>query len=370
MSAYDSYIFDRKKQKIWTEGRCYTPAEIRQILLHTPAEYQAVMQEVCHFLTEWFDDSPCLQVQTSGSTGTPHLFSASKDCMMESARMTCSFLELHAGDTALLCMPLKYIGAKMMVVRALITGMNLIVRPPSGHPLSDVTVPLRFAAMVPFQVFNTLQIAREEARLKQIGILLIGGSPIDRALENTLALFPNRIYSTYGMTETLSHIALRPLNGELADGSYTPFPTVTLTTDADGCLQIHAPAISSTRIQTQDIVDLFPDNRFVIKGRKNNIINSGGIKIQIETVEQILSGLLSSPFAVTAAPDPGLGEQVVLLTENREEVIRHRKEIVSSLPRYHAPRQIIPVDHIPKAGNRKIDRCRCQEIAIQYIRDL
>lgn len=132
------------------------------------------------FLEKWFDASPVITVHTSGSTGAPKELVVRKDRMMQSARLTCEFLNLQAGDTALLCMNLRYIGAMMVVVRSLVAGLNLIVRPASGHPLSDIEEPLRFAAMVPLQVYNTLRVPEEKARLEQTDILIIGGGAVER----------------------------------------------------------------------------------------------------------------------------------------------------------------------------------------------
>lgn len=142
---------------------------------------------------------------------------------MQSARLTCEFLNLQPGDKALLCMNLRYIGAMMVVVRSLIAGLNLFVRPATGHPLADINESLKFAAMVPLQVYNTLQVSVEKERLQQTDILIIGGGAVDSALEAEIKRLPGAVYSTYGMTETLSHIALRRLNGASASEHYYPF---------------------------------------------------------------------------------------------------------------------------------------------------
>ena len=155
------------------------------------------------FESEWKAPSPYLEVQTSGSTGTPKRMQVRKEQMIYSARMTLSYLGLWPGDKALLCLPLRYIAGKMMAVRAWVGGLDLLLREPSGHPLAEVTEPIRFAAMIPMQVYNSLQVEEERQRLAAIDILIIGGGPIDAALEQALQALPGRIYSTYGMTETL-----------------------------------------------------------------------------------------------------------------------------------------------------------------------
>ena len=199
-------IFDRQQQRLLLEGKEYAPEDISRLVAEGAGNCPPALWDLYLFLNEWFDASPVITVHTSGSTGVPKGLVVRKDRMMQSARLTCEFLNLQAGDTALLCMNLRYIGAMMMVVRSLVAGLNLVVRPASGHPLSDVEVPLKFAAMVPLQVYNTLRVPEEKERLEQTDILIIGGGAVDDSLEAEMSALPTAVYSTYGMTETLSHI--------------------------------------------------------------------------------------------------------------------------------------------------------------------
>jgi len=292
--------------------------------------------------------------------------------MEASARITCRFLGLHEGDTALLCMPLDYIAGKMMVVRALTCGLKLIVEEPSSQPLQDSTLstlhsPLDFAAMVPLQVWNLLQKTPE--RLRQIRHLLIGGGAINDELAEALKDFPNYIWSTYGMTETLSHIALRRLNGPERSDWYTPFEGVTVSLNDEGCLVIDAPAVHDGPLVTNDIAELSTFNsqlstqQFRILGRKDNVICSGGIKIQIEEVERLLRPHLTAPFMITKAPDVRLGEQVVLLTESTD-ISAIQTCCRQVLPRYWQPRRILPVEHIPMTETGKPARAEAERMAI------
>ena len=231
--------------------------------------------QLSEFISDWKSASPYLEVQTSGSTGTPKRIMVRKEQMVNSARLTCDYLGLRQGDKALLCMPLRYIAGKMMVVRSLVAGLDLVIREPSGHPMADIDMPLRFAAMIPLQVYNTLQVPEERERLCQIDILIIGGGSIDHELETRIQELPICVYSTYGMTETLSHIALRRLNGPDASPYYTPFPSVKLSLSTDDTLIIDAPLVTDETLVTNDVAELLPDGRFRILGRKDNIINSG-----------------------------------------------------------------------------------------------
>ena len=303
------------------------------------------------FLAEWHNESPTVLVHTSGSTGKPKPMYVEKRRMEASARITCQFLGLEPGDTALLCMSLDYIAGKMMVVRAQTCGLRLLSVAPSGHPLDTVVEPVDFAAMVPMQVFNSLQVPEERERLKQIKHLIIGGGAIDDALAKELAGFPNHVWSTYGMTETLSHIALRRLNGPEASDWYTPFEGVSLSQTDEGCLVIDAPAVHDGPLVTNDIVEL-SEKGFCILGRKDNVICSGGIKIQIEEVERLLKPHLSAPFMITKRADKKFGEQVVLLTESMD--MDDIKDICQKvLPKYWQPRSYAHIDALPMTETGK-----------------
>ena len=252
------------------------------------------------FLSEWNNNSLFVHVQTSGSTGVPKPMLAEKRRMLASARITNDFLGLCEGDVALLCMSLDYIAGKMMVVRSMERGLKLFTVEPSGHPLNHCQsaiddCKIDFAAMVPMQVYNTLQVPEERERLMGIRHLIIGGGAIDDALGAELKNFPNAVWSTYGMTETLSHIALRRLSGPEASDWYIPFPSVKVSLSEDGCLFIDAPEVCPECLVTNDIAEISTQG-FRILGRKDNVICSGGIKIQIEEVESRLRPFFRTLF--------------------------------------------------------------------------
>ena len=312
------------------------------------------------FLEEWNNPSPFVHVQTSGSTGAPKPMLVEKQRMLNSARITCDFLGLREGDTALLCMSLDYIAGKMMVVRALERHLKLITVEPSGHPLDNDLCQIDFAAMVPMQVYNALQVPAECERLKQIRHLIIGGGAIDDALAAALKSFPHHVWSTYGMTETLSHIALRKLNGPEASDYYTPFPSVKVSLNDESCLVINAPEVCSERLVTNDIAEL-REGRFRILGRKDNVICSGGIKIQIEEVERLLRPHLPQPFLITKRPDAKFGEVVVLLSEGPVDEARAVCERI--LPKYYQPKAYLHVDKIPLTETGKPARKQAETLA-------
>lgn len=332
------------------------------------------------FLQEWNSPSETLLVHTSGSTGKPKPMWVEKQRMLNSAHITCDFLGLRPGDSALLCMSLDYIAGKMMVVRSIERKLRLFSVKPSGHPLSDeslakmVKMDFDFVAMVPMQVYNTLQVPQERERLSRIKHLIIGGGAIDDALAEELRSLPGAVWSTYGMTETLSHIALRRLNGEEASEWYQPFDSVGVSLNSDGCLVIDAPLVCSEPLVTNDIAEIkqqetsshssdassslktsSPHVLFRIKGRKDNVICSGGIKIQIEEVENLLRQHLDAPFLLAKKKDEKFGEIAVLVTESGdlEGVEAICRQV---LPKYWVPRQYLHFDQLPMTETGKPKR--------------
>ena len=315
------------------------------------------------FLEEWNKPSEFVEVKTSGSTGEPKRMMVEKRRMLNSARITCDFLGLKEGDTALLCMSTDYIAGKMMVVRSIERGLKLISVEPSGHPLSHLsalTSHLSLVAMVPMQVYNSLQVPEEKERLMQIKHLIIGGGAIDEAMERELREFPNAVWSTYGMTETLSHIALRRISGPDASDWYTPFPSVEISQNDDGCLVINAPEVCAETLVTNDIVEIV-NKRFRILGRKDNVICSGGIKLQIEEIERELKPYVRVPYIISKRKDEKFGEVVVLLTESSTEVAQAICE--KHLPKYHQPKAYIHVDQIPLTETGKPARKKAEILA-------
>lgn len=333
---------------------------------------------VKEFLVEWGNDKPTVLVHTSGSTGTPKPLYVEKRRMLNSARITCDFLNLQPQDTALLCMPLDYIAGKMMVVRSLERRLRLLTVIPSGHPLSETSLSeldnpeceIDFAAMVPLQVYNSLRVPAECERLKRIKHLIIGGGAVDEALVAALRSFPNAVWSTYGMTETLSHVALRRLNGSAASEWYEPFDSVRISLDTDDCLIIDAPLVCDQLLRTHDRAEVKTEKDkegklrtlFRIIGRKDNVINSGGIKIQMEEVEKALKPYLMKPYLITKRHSEKFGEEVVLLTESKDlQAIRSICEKV--LPKFHQPHDYQKVSSIPLTETGKIARAKALLLA-------
>lgn len=319
------------------------------------------------FLAQWHSESPFMEVHTSGSTGKPKCMEVEKSKMLKSAQVTCDFLHLSAGQTALLCLPLEYIAGKMVVVRSLEWNLRLLVVEPTNRPLRELSEVPNFAAMVPSQVLESLKYPDERELLKQIDCLIIGGGSISSQLQQKLKDFPHEVWSTYGMTETLSHIALRRLNGADASDCYVPFPEVQISLSDEDCLTISAPWAVASPLITNDIAEINGDGTFRILGRKDNVICSGGIKIQIEEVELALRPFISQPFLITSQPDPKFGEVVVLLVTSPINEASIQQLCKKALPKYWIPKYIYEVDSIPLTATQKPARKRAKDLALYFM---
>jgi O-succinylbenzoic acid--CoA ligase len=314
-------------------------------------------KSIGQFLLDWLDHSTTLEVKTSGSTGKPKTILLKKEYMVNSALATGSYFGLSAKDSAVLCLPAGYIAGMMMLVRAMVLGLNLYIIPPSSSLVVENNRSFDFGAMVPLQVMNSLPLVHK------IKTLLIGGASVSAALRSKLADGENSIYESYGMTETITHIAVRALNNlkGAANGGGMPFqtlPNIKLSQDQRGCLVIDAPKVSDETIITNDVVELISETEFRWMGRFDNVINSGGVKLNPERIEQILSGYLTMPFFVTGIEDDRLGQKLVLLVEGNDS-LDTVQAILNSVPELHTyqrPKQILSTARFQRTLSGKIKR--------------
>lgn len=313
-----------------------------------------ILAELAQFLATWFSPCPWMTLHTSGSTGKPKEIHASKDAMRASAHLSCQALEMQPGDTALLCLPLRYIAGQMMVVRALIGNLNLLIEEPSSTPLGQRQANL--VSLVPMQAITTLQQPDGAAQLNRMGTILLGGGFIPAALEEALQPLSCRVFATYGMTETLSHIALRPLNGTGRSAWYRPLPGISLQQTREGTLSITAPHLGIAEMATHDRAELRPDGCFRILGRLDTVINSGGIKIQAEELETRLQQATGLAILARPLPHPVLGECIELLWEGRPEDEPRLRRACEVLPRYYRPHSVQRVDTLPRTLSGKLIR--------------
>jgi O-succinylbenzoic acid--CoA ligase len=296
------------------------------------------------FLLDWFDSKDFIEMETSGTTGTPKTISVSKQAMVDSALATGDFFDLQPGNRALQCLPVKYVAGKMMLVRAMILGLDLEFVAPSSHPMRNNEIDYDFVAMVPLQSQNSIN------ELKKVKKMIVGGAAINKALEKQLLKLPTEVYETYGMTETITHIAAR----KLGEKAFTVLPNVTISYDDRNCLVIHAPRISPDVIITNDIVELVNENQFIFLGRMDNVINSGGIKLIPEQIEEKLASKIHQRFFIASKPDNELGHKVVLVIEGEKKDFD--ESLYEALDKYEKPKEIIFVPKFEETPTGKILR--------------
>ncbi len=306
---------------------------------------------VGHFIENWLSEEEAITVKTSGSTGIPKEIKLQKLHMQNSANATGQFFNLPENITALLCMSTDFIGGKMMLVRALVLGWDLTVVEPTKNPLKNHQGNFYFAAMVPYQAYNSIK------DLHKIKKLIIGGGVVSEDLENNLQSINTEVFSTYGMTETISHIAIRALNGDKKSVNFQALPNVHFSLNENDCLLIHAPTISENDVVTNDVVHLLSETQFNFLGRIDNVINSGGIKVHPEVVEEKLSKYLDMPFFISSEKDSALGEKVVLVVESNITLKNEEfTEVFERLSKYEKPKKIISMQKFIYTETGKIRR--------------
>ena len=305
------------------------------------ADFQKALGD---FLIDWFDDKTYIEMNTSGTTGAPKLIRVEKEAMVSSALSTGDFFFFYPGNKVLHCLPVDYVAGKMMFVRSFILGLDMDFVEPNSNPLEYNDVKYDFAAMVPLQAKNSL------AKLTNIKKIIIGGVKIHKSLEQELVKLPNEIYETYGMTETITHIAAK----RVGERAFTVLPNVTVSSNENNCLVVHAKKINPEPIVTNDIVEIVSDTQFVWLGRFDNVINSGGIKLIPEKIEEKLSTHIPRRYFVYGQADDVLGEKVVLYVEG--EPIAIDEEVFSVLDKYEKPKNIIFIPKFTVTATGKIVR--------------
>jgi len=321
-------------------------------------EYAKLMPlGVDSFLRDWFSNYKSIIVQTSGSTGIPKKISLKKESFINSAVATGKFFNLEENTTALMCLSPTYIAGKMMLVRAMVLGWNLDVVEAVSNPLSRTDKRYDFCAMVPMQAAASLQ------QLNSINTLIIGGGVISKSLRGQIQYLKTNVYATYGMTETITHIAAKKINHIDKEDSYSLLPDIAIKKDKRGCLVIYAPKIADKEVITNDLVEIIDSYHFKWVGRYDNIINSGGIKLMPEKIEEKLAGLISDRFFVAGVQDEILGQKLILVIENygliksrNEEDLKSEIKKIESLTNYEIPKQIYFLNKFIETTTKKIQR--------------
>ncbi len=344
----------------------YSNPELRQLAYDLVKEGEDYEKSIGNFLTDWLDANATITVRTSGSTGKPKSISLKKTQMVNSALATGEFFGLKAGERALLCLPADFIAGKMMLVRAMVLGLELDSVNPTSQPMAGNSKSYDFVAMVPLQLENSLD------ALHQIKTLIIGGAPMSHTLKAQVQAQAQdgmaAIFETYGMTETITHVAVRlrlparsVSGGRSATGlgrSFVALPNVQFSTDDRGCLIIDAPNVADGPVVTNDFVKLLSNTEFEWLGRYDNIINSGGVKLVPEQIEIKLMPIIGSRFFLAGIPDDKLGQKLVLLVEGKVDTENLLAKIKSlkTLQKFEVPKEIIQVSKFKETGNGKVMR--------------
>lgn len=344
-----------RNETIRLNGEIYNRSNFEQ--LHFRDEPQDSWRNaIYHFLQNWFDGTDFILAQTSGSTGKPKSIQLSKQSMLNSARMTNQFFGLHAESVGLLCLPASYIAGKMMLVRAMVSGFNLVTIAPSANPFEKLHISIDFTAITPYQLFHSAESLRKVSVRK----IIVGGSPVTSKLEQLSENIPSELYETYGMTETCSHIALRQFNGKEKSDCFTILEEVSIRQDERGCLAIKAPHLLKEEIQTNDVVELIGRNSFRWLGRADSAINSGGIKIHPEQVEKKLEGIIPSSYFISSIADDVLENKVVLVIESANYTTQQEAELnvqlQKLLTKYELPKQIFYLPRFSYSSSNKVLR--------------
>ncbi len=311
------------------------------------------LQQLGDFMTDWLDDSPTITVKTSGSTGVPKLIEVEKNQMLASAAMTVDYFKLKEGNTVALCLSIDFIAGKMMVVRALYGKLNLLMIAPSSQPLAAIPndVEIDFIPLTPMQMSGS-------SPKKSIKKILLGGAPLTKEIELLVQDTTTEVFHSYGMTETLSHVAIRKVNHKDKSNSYHALKGIFFETNEQGVLVISVPFLTK-KIITTDVVDLMSNTEFVWKGRLDHVINSGGLKFFPEEIEKKLSPFIRDDFFIAGLPDDVLGEKIVLLVESVEsEKYRERlkKICVEQLLKHEQPKEIYCIEKFLRTTSHKIKR--------------
>ncbi|MFS4418076.1 AMP-binding protein [Maribacter sp. 2307ULW6-5] len=339
-------------------GRAYDgPALLNKAhkLVATKVPYE---KAIGNFLVQWLNDDATLTTTTSGSTGTPKAIVIPKEKMVNSALATAAHFKLKAGQRALLCLPADYIAGKMMLVRAMVLGLELDAVAPNSQPLEQTVGHYHFAAMVPLQLMHSLN------RLEKVGTLIVGGAPLPQDVKWPLAETPTKIYETYGMTETVTHVAVRQVfpvtspGHPLEERPFLALPGVRFEQDGRACLVVQAPGLSAEKVVTNDVVNLLSDRSFFWLGRYDNVVNSGGVKLFPEQIEKVLQGHVAQPFFLVGVPDGTLGEKLVLFVKGEGDAPRLRSalETKTTLEKYQIPREVVFLNTFEETPNGKVDR--------------
>jgi O-succinylbenzoic acid--CoA ligase len=309
-------------------------------------------------ILDFLSDEDYIETPTSGSTGEPKVIRLSKAHLESSAKLTATYFKIRTGSRVLQCLPSKFIAGKMMIIRSLVCGWNLRWVEPSSNPLKDIDEQFDFAAFTPMQASAILN--ENPEKFKAIKTIIIGGGSASKDLEDKLTTCTNSVYLTYGMTETITHVAERRLTGKNPPNFFQALPGVRFSLDERECLIIEAVHLDNARFETNDVVMLTSPMTFRYLGRIDNVINSGGIKIFPEKIERKIGHLLTRNFFITKDVDSVLGEKMVMYIEgehySESELLQLSSAMKMFLHTYEVPKEFRFVKEFEYTETNKVKR--------------
>lgn len=325
-------------------------------------------QKAFDFLHLWMSGAEEFALQTSGSTGTPKTITVSRNQLSSSAAMTGAALSLHKGTSAVVCLNVQYVAGLMMLVRGMELGWELTVVEPAANPLLALgsESSFDFIAMVPMQLSSCLENEETKIRVDNLGKILLGGAPVSVALARKIAGLAVPVYQSYGMTETVSHVALRKLNCPAPEEYYTVLPEINFGQDERGCLYVAGPMTNGELVQTNDLVSIVSAEAFTWLGRFDNVINSGGVKIILDRIDELIAELFfemdyAANFFSWYQEDEKWGQKLVLIIEKNNGILSEDvllKEIRRKVSVYETPKHVYFANQFIKTETGKIDKRR------------
>jgi o-succinylbenzoate---CoA ligase len=347
---------------LWINGR---HVSLETIVNNDAGSRSAFEEATFEFLRAWFSGEENFEVTTSGSTGKPKTISISRGQMLASARQTARKINLQRESTALVCIDTRYIGGKMMLARCVAFGLRIMAVDPTANPLIKIPVDkcVQFTAFVPYQISSVLE-SKHPHLLNNLEKVLIGGAPLNAAGRTQLDQFQCACYETYGMTETMSHVALRLLNTKLKQPYFETLEGIGISQDERGCLVVSADYLPGP-VVTNDLVEIVGAGKFLWLGRWDGIINTGGVKVVPEQIEKELENIFSENnfnhrFFIAALPDEKLGNKIVLVIEgvqfSSELLNRSMRALKSAVSPFEFPKEVYSIPRFVTTQTQKIDR--------------
>jgi O-succinylbenzoic acid--CoA ligase len=322
------------------------------------------LKEATDFLSAWDEGANEFSVQSSGSTGEPKTIVLERKWMEWSARQTAKFMHPQSHETLVCCLPLNKVGGLMVLVRAKVWGLKLIVEEATGNPLNE-NIDADIISVTPFQMQNILADELSRENLKRFREVLIGGAEISKGLELQLQRIQSgcQIRQSYGMSETYSHVAVRNINGLDQSKWFTPLENIEIRKDSDGSAIIFSP-FNPEGLHTNDLIEMDEAGRFKVLGRKDFVVNSGGVKLQIEEIEKAIHERYPEnlKFAISAIKDEKLGEKMVLVCEKKAQIENYDLSFLKEINIYSVPREIIEIKELPYNEGGKLDRIRIKAL--------